>query len=527
MAAAATLPLAYLFMRSIQGGVGPLIATLFDGRSLSLLARTVFLTVAVTFTAAAIGVSAAWLTSATNLPGGRFWTVAAALPLVVPSYVAAYSYIGAFGPRGALQGLLEPLGVEQLPQLYGFTGAWIVLSLFTYPYVFLSVRSALTQMDPSIEEAALTLTKSRGELFFRLTLPHLRPAILSGCLLVALYVVHDFGAVSLLRYDTFTRAIYLQYLGSFDRTAAATLSLALSAITLVIVGLEALARGRGDYFRIHGSAGRMRKTHPLGRMKWPAFGFLGFILLLAIGIPASAMSVWLYRGIRTGAELGLTGAAAANSLAASLLGAVLTAAAAVPVAMLVVRSKSALARVAERASFMGYALPGVVVALSLVFFGARVAPFMYQTMAMLLLAYLVLFLPLAVSASRNSLLQVPPRLEDAARTLGTGKAGAFYRVVFPLMRPGLVTGTALVFLTAMKELPATLLLAPIGFKTLATEVWSATNVALFSQAALPALALILLSSVPLWFLIGRTARVEGAVENLVRSSYGHVESHSS
>ncbi|MGH2786040.1 MAG: ABC transporter permease, partial [Actinomycetota bacterium] len=178
-------------------------------------------------------------------------------------------------------------------------------------------------------------------------------------------------------------------------------------------------------------------------------------------------------------------------------------AAAWPIAVLAVRFPGRLARVTERASYTGYALPGLVVALSLVFFGIRAVPALYQTLFMLVFAYIVLFLPQAGGALRASLLQINPALEEASHSLGAGRYRTIGRVVLPLIRPGIAAGVALVFLTAMKELPATLLLAPTGFRTLATEIWSATNAAFFDRAAPPALAIVLASSIPLAVLMFR------------------------
>jgi iron(III) transport system permease protein len=212
---------------------------------------------------------------------------------------------------------------------------------------------------------------------------------------------------------------------------------------------------------------------------------------------------WLLRGIEAGEPLRLTTTLIGNSLRASALGALASVVAAWPVAVLSVRRGGRLGQVVEAACWAGHSLPGVVVALSLVFFGARLVPSIYQTHWLLTLAYVVLFLPQALGAMRASLLQISPTLEEASRLLGAGGAATLWRVVLPLARPGLLAGGALVFLTCMKELPATLLLAPTGYPTLATQVWSATSEAFFARAALPALALVLLSSLPMAVLVMR------------------------
>ncbi|MEZ4531421.1 MAG: ABC transporter permease subunit [Thermomicrobiales bacterium] len=189
---------------------------------------TALLAGAVSVTAALIAVPLAWLTLRADLPGRRVFAAVAILPLVIPSYVGAIAYVAALGPRGDLHGWLQGwFGIETIPSIYGFFGAWLILSLFTYPYVYLNVSAALAGLDPSIEDAARGLGRGPLATFFRITLPMLRPSILAGMLLSALYTVSDFGVVTLLRYDSLTRAIYVQYRASFDRSYAAALSLVL------------------------------------------------------------------------------------------------------------------------------------------------------------------------------------------------------------------------------------------------------------------------------------------------------------
>lgn len=497
------LPLVYLLVRSADLGWDRITDIAFSGRVQGLLWRTGLLAVAVTAGSVAIAVPVAWLTVRTDLPLRRFWAVATALPLAIPTYVGGFAFIGALGPRGLLQGWLEPLGVESLPSLYGFPGAWLVLTLFTYPYVLLTVRSALRNLDPSLEEASRTLGNGRWATFGRVVLPQLRPSITAGSLLVALYTLSDFGAVSMLRFDSFTRAIFVQYRASLDRSTAAVLGLVLVAITLVVLSGESGTRRRTTYHRLHTGGARPAPIVSLGRWRLPVFGLLCMLMIVALILPLAIIATWGMRGIDAGEPLRLTTTLVANSLRASGLGALATVVAAWPVAVLSVRRGGWPARLVEGACWAGHSLPGVVVALSLVFFGARVVPGIYQTQWMLTLAYVVLFLPQALGSMRSSLLQISPRLEEASRLLGRGSMATLWHVVVPLARPGILAGGTLVFLTCMKELPATLLLAPTGYPTLATQVWSATSEALFARAAAPALALVLLSSIPMAFFVLR------------------------
>ncbi|MGB0210283.1 MAG: ABC transporter permease, partial [Ilumatobacteraceae bacterium] len=242
----------------------------------------------------------------------------------------------------------------------------------------------------------------------------------------------------------------------------------------------------------------------LGRWRSPALAGLTLLVTLSLAVPLAVIGFWLVRGMRIdepvwpGIDLVL------NSLGVSLAAAAATTAAAVPVVLLARRAPGRLARIVEGLSWSGYALPGIVVALALVFFGAAVVPVAYQTLAMLVFAYVVLFLPQAIGAVRSSVVQVTPSVEEASLLLGASRRETFRRVMLPLLRPGLTAGAGLVFLTAMKELPATLLLSPTGFGTLSTRVWNATSEGFLGRSAGPALTLVALSSVPMAFLLARS-----------------------
>jgi len=488
------LPLAYLVVRAGSGG-GRGWRVLTRTNTLELLWSTGVLVASVTAASVTIGVSVAWLTTRTDLPWRRFFAVGSALPLVIPSYVAAFCLLGAFGPRGLLQQLL---GVERLPEIYGYWGALAALTLSTYPYVLLLVSAALRGLDPALEEAARGLGRSPLETFRRVTLPALRPSIGAGALLVALYTLSDFGVVSLMRYDALTRAIYLQYRSLFDRTPAAVLALVLVALTALVLVLE--SRWRRRVSRTGPGTARQPRPHRLGRWRWPAVAYCATVVGAFLAVPAAVLVYWLARGIDR-AEVPWR--EALNSVTASGLAAAVAAVAAVPVALLAMRHASRLTRLLERLSFAGNALPGIVIALSLVFFAANYASPLYQTLFLLVFAYVVRFLPQALAGVESSLASVGPRVEEAARALGRGPVSVALTVTVPLVRSGIFAGAALVFLSAMKELPATLLLRPIGFETLATEIWKLTSVGAYSRAALPALVLILVSAPFVYLLSSR------------------------
>lgn len=496
------LPVAYLAVRA-AGASSESWDLILRDRTVWLALRTIGLAAAVTATAAAIGVAFAWLAVRSDLPFRRVWAVLYALPLVVPSYVGAFVLLAALGPKGLVQGWLEPLGVDRLPDIGGFPGAYLALTLFTYPYVYLVSAAAIRGLDPSLEETARTLGRPRGEVFQRVTLPLLRPAIAAGGLLVALYTLHDFGAVSLMRFPTFTQAIYLQYRAAFDRTPAAILSLMLVAIALAVLTAEQRFRGRARYYRTGAGAARDLPVVPLGSWRWPALALSATVVGLALVLPAAVLGYLLVRGLAAGIPFNLTLGAAGNSILVSAVGAAAALILALPVAALAARYPGRGADSVERVAYVGYALPGLVVALAFVFFAARYATVFYQSLLLVVVAYVVLFLPQVAEPLKTGLLQLSPRVEEAGRTLGRAPREVFRRVVLPLLGRPAAAGMALVFLTAMKELPATLLLRPTGFETLATRIWTSASAGLYSRAAVPALLILLVSAVPLSLLARR------------------------
>lgn len=499
VAMAVLLTPVWLVLRTWEAGP-QLVELLFRAETLRVLLRTLLLVATVTVGSALIAMPLAWITVRCDVPLRRTWSVLTALPLVVPSYVGALAMIAALGPRGILAGWLQPLtGQATLPSIYGFFGAALTLSLLSYPYMLLSLRAGLRDLDASLEEASWSLGQGGWGTFRRVVLPQMAPSIAAGALLVALYTLSDFGAVSLLRYDTFTSVIYLQYQTSFDRSLAAGMSLVLVLMTLGILLLESLARGRARYYRASAGPGRIGRRS--SGYRWLLMLLPAAVSLISLGIPLSVLTYWLVRGLAAGEQLGALWRPTVQSAGVAAASALVCLVAALPVAILAVRHADRVSRAIERASYIGFGLPGIVVALALVFFSTRLARPLYQTLPLLIFAYLVLFLPQAVGAIRASLVRIKPSIEEAGRSLGRTRWGVACTVTLPLLRSGIIAALALVFLTTMKELPATLVLGPIGFETLATKVWSATDNVYFARAAAPALLLVVVSAVPMGLLL--------------------------
>jgi iron(III) transport system permease protein len=482
----ALIPLGYLVVRTARVGWVGLVDELLTVRVAELAVRSLGLSLVVSSACILLGVCCAFAVTRTDLPGRRFFGVLAALPLAVPTYVAAFGWLSAF------------------EEFDGFWPAALVLTLCCYPYVYLPVAGSLVGADPAQEEVSRSLGRGPVGTFLGVTVRQVRPAIMAGALLVALYVLSDFGAVSILRADTFTRAIFIEFELGFDRTGALVLSTVLIALTVALLVAEYLTRHRQARYAPIGAA--TRRPHAmirLGWLRWPSLVALIAVSLLALGIPVVNLAQRFTAGMSRPGSLAEVASAAGNSLWISLAGAALTTVLALPIGILAARRHGRFPALVERLSYLTHALPGVVIGLSLVFFGITVAFALYQTVWLLLFAYAALFLPLAVAAVTSAAKQSPPMLEDVARSLGRRSSAVWRTVTLPLAMPGIAAGAALVFITGMKELPATLLLRPTGMETLATRLWTHTTVASYAAAAPYAALLVLLTVVPTWLLTVR------------------------
>jgi iron(III) transport system permease protein len=449
------VPLVYLAVRSTEQGSGVIVDELTRPQTRAMLWRSGILAMSVTVACTAIGVGAAWLVTMTNLRGRGVWQAIFALPLAVPTYVAAYTWLGSFRS-------LSP-----------FVGSFTVLTLCSYPYVYLPVLAALRRFDPQQAELARSLGCSARQVARRVLLPQIRPAVTSGALLVLLYVLSDFGAVNMMRYDTLTNGIYLSYVGSFDRTPAAILGLMLVAVTAIVVIGEMRSRGAMNT-SIASARGARRRSAPiqLGWKQAPALGASGLLIGLALGVPLGALLRWTVGSDRSPIDWSLLWETVWATVMVSILGSIACTVLAVPIAYLSARVRSRTSAALEAVSYLGHALPGIVIALSMVFLGVRFLPSIYQRTPLLILAYVALFLPLA-------------------------PFGVLRRVTIRIASPGVAAGAAMVALTCVKELPATLLLRPTSLDTLATRVWTETGVADYTRAAPYAIAMLLLGAVPM------------------------------
>lgn len=481
--AVALIPLFYLGVRVSEAGWDRITEEVLTTRTGELAAHSVALAAVVTLACAVLGVGTAFMVTRTDLPARRTFGVLAALPLAVPTYVAGFSWVSIVD---------------------GFAGFWpaaLVLTLCSYPYVYLPVAAALSGADPAQQEVAQSLGRGAWATFTSVTLRQIRPAVAAGSLLVLLYVLSDFGAVSIVRVEVFTQAIFTSINLGFDKTGALVLATVLVMLTLAVLTAEGMTRTRGArYARIGAGSRRPFTLAHLGRWRYPALTVLLGVSALALAVPAYALVRWFAEGVSRPGSMAEVATAAGNSLWAATLGALLTVLLALPVGLLGARRPGLVATLLDRAAYISHALPGLVIGLSLVFFGIHVVYPLYQTIWLLALAYAALFLPLAVGSVGSAFAQSPSVLEETARSLGRGPLHVLRTVTIPLAAPGIGAGTALVFLTCMKELPASLLLRPTGFDTLATELWTHTNASEFAAAAPYAVILVAMAALPTWWL---------------------------
>lgn len=487
VAALTAIPIGYVVIGAIAAGWDQVVALVWRPRVGQLLGNTVLLVVLGMAACAVLGTAAAWLVERCDLPWRGLWTALMAAPLAVPAFVNS---VGWFALTPSAQGL---------------AAAVLITTLSYFPLVYLPVAAVLRGTDPAYEELARVLGNGPWRTFARVVVPQLRPALLGGTLLVGLHLLAEFGALQSLQFATFTTAIYDQFQSTFNGSAATMLAGVLVLLCLVLLLGELRLAGRVRTARVGAGAARAPVRHRLGAGRLPAMVGLTAVAVLALGVPLGSIAEWLLTSTSTAFPLGELAAATATSLGLGAAGAVVTVGLAVPVAWLAVRHRGRLSRVIERCTYIGSSLPGIVVALAMITIAINAVPVLYQGFAMLLAAYAVLFMPRAMVSVRAALGQVPPELDDVARSLGLRPRAVALRVTLPLIARGLGSGAALVFLAIVTELTSTLLLAPIGVDTLATQFWSSSSEIRYGAAAPYALLMIVLSA-PMAYLLTRETR---------------------
>jgi iron(III) transport system permease protein len=479
VAVALTLPLVFLLVLAHHAGYAEVRQLLARQLTLTLLWNTVRLTVVVTALCAVIGTAAAWCTERTNLPLRGMWSALLVIPLAIPDFVTSFGW------------------TSLSTRITGFHGAVIVMTLAVYPLVYLPVAASLRNADPGQEEMSRSLGVGRIRTFIRVTLGQARNAILGGCLLVALVMLAEYGAFEILGYRTFTTEIFTEFHVAFDLSGACALSLVLVALSILVVGGDMRLRGRGQVAPTGANVQRVTPPHRLGKATVPVL--LGFVALvgLAVGIPVGASIYWIVEGQPAALSgVSMLSAAGHTAMYAAAAGLVATIAA-LPLGLLSVRYPGRTPRLLERSTLIVLAMPGIVTALALTYIVERYAGGrLYQSATLLVIAYTILFFPLALVSVRASVARAPARLDDVARSLGKRRSAVLFRVTLPLLAPGLAASFSLVFLSVVTELTATLILIPTGVQTLATQFWAYQQNLSYSQAAPFALMMIGIAAVP-------------------------------
>lgn len=488
----------------LRANVGDFFDAIGEADAWGPLRRTLLLATTVSIATSVVGTTLAWLLVRTDLPGRPAFRVVAPLPLVIPSYVGALALLAAFAPGGLLEGVLGFAGFDDVHQVRGFWGSTIVLTLLTYPYVYLPVAARLATLPADLEESARSLGRSPREVFTTIVMPQLTGAIGAGALLVFLYTLSEFGAVALLQYDTLTRVIFSARL--FEPEISLALSLLLAAVAFCVVAAERVLTRRRRFVEAPSSR-RVAPAAPLGLWRVPSLVFVVVLYGLALVVPIAVLVQWVLRGVFGSATLDASRLVdpAITTAWLGVVTAVVAVATVLPIAYLVTRYRSRSGDVCGAIVTAGFALPGLVLALALVslVLDTSVLEPLYLTYTLLIVAYTIHFGSQALRPTQLAVGGVSERVLDASRSLGAGRARRFTTIEAPLMRGGLAAGGGLVMLSTMKELPATLVLAPLGVQTLATRVWSATQEGFYAQAGLTALVLLAVSGVLTWLLTVR------------------------
>ncbi|WP_028534760.1 ABC transporter permease [Paludibacterium yongneupense] len=492
VAALALLPLFFVVGVSIDSGWPTIRELVLRPRVGELLLNTGLLVALTLPLCIALGVGLAWLTERTDLPCRRGWSALATAPLAVPAFVHSYAW------------------VSLLPALHGLAAGVMVSVLAYFPFLYLPVAATLRRLDPALEDVAASLGMTARTRFFRVVLPQLRLAIWGGALLVGLHLLAEYGLYAMIRFDTFTTAIYDQFQSTFNGPAANMLAGVLALCCLALLLLEATTRGHARYARVGSGSIRQQRQLRLGRAaRYAALLLPLTTTLLALGVPLLTLARWLLAGGSDAWRSSGLLPALVQTLELAAAGALVALVAAVPMAWLSIRAPGRLQRMLEACNYVASSLPGIVVALALVTFTIHYTRAIYQTTLTVLLAYLLMFMPRAMLSLRTGIAQSPAELEDVARSLGRTPGQALRQITLRLAAPGAAAGAALVFLGVANELTATLLLAPSGTRTLATAFWALTSEIDYVSAAPYALLLIVLSMPLTWLLYHQSRRTAG------------------
>lgn len=509
IAAVAAIPIIFTLFSAVS--VEPeLWKRLYDTRLKVILPNTIKLLISVGMLTLFIGVTTAWIVTRYDFKGKKIWEWALILPLAVPGYVLAYAYASIMAPGGVAQNIWESIFAEaKMPSLYSFWGVSLILSLVNYPYVYLLTRASLLSQNVKYYEVAKTLGVPKYKRLWSINIRMAYPAIIAGLALALMEVMADFGTVALLRYPTFTEAIYRQMTARFDPSGAAALAFVLVGITFLLLNLERYFRGRRSFEQTRGSFRPQLPKKLNFRGAAAATAVILLIISLAFFIPALMLINMASDAITKGGLDQRFIRFTLNTIFVSTVGATAASLLAIPAAYLHARRPNTLNKAVYYMSSLGYSLPGPVIAVGILLTVAMLFNWLYGSILLLLMAYVVRFMPISLQSQDSSISMVSRSMEDAARTLGAGTWRTFKDILLPLIKRGILAGWVVVFVDCMKELPATMMLRPLAFDTLAVRVWVEASESLWEMAALPALLIVLAGLMPLIIIIKKMGDKSG------------------
>ena len=519
------LPMLAVLVAALTGGTET-ISHLADTVLGRYAGTTLLLVVLVSLGTFALGVGAAWLVTMTRFPGVRAFEIALVLPLAFPAYVLAYAYTHVLDHPGIVQSTLRDVtgwGARDywFPEIRSLGGAAVMLILVLYPYVYLLARAAFLQQSATTFLAARALGSSAWAAFFKISLPLARPAIAGGVLLAVMETIADFGTVAYFGVQTFATGIYTSWFSMADRAAAAQLALCLLSFALLVAMLERAQRGRAKY---HDQSRRQQPMEPS-----PLSGLRAWLAILLCGIPVAlgaVLPVIILFSMGVGSEQDLTSSRylgfIRNSLILASIAAVLTVTAAVVIGFYQRLVPGRLSNAAAYVSRLGYAVPGGVIAVGLLVpfaafdnaldammraqFDISTGLLVTGSIWLLVAAYMVRFLAAALGAYEGGQAMVPANMDAAARSLGQTPAGTLRRVHLPILAPSLLTALLIVFVDVMKELPATLIMRPFNFDTLAVQAYRLASDERLEGAAVPSLVIVAIGLIPVILICRQVGR---------------------
>ncbi|MBE9516832.1 MAG: iron ABC transporter permease [Proteobacteria bacterium] len=517
IAVAVLLPVAVIFSSWLQP-TGDVWKHLVETVLGDILLNSLILVIGVSIGTLILGTALAWLTAMCEFPGRRFFEWALMLPLAVPAYVLAFVVVGLFDYSGSVATWLRETAGLRLPEIRSASGVVLVMVLAFYPYVYMLARTAFQSQGRNLIDSGRILGLGPWDAFYRIALPMARPALAAGVALAVMESLADFGAVAVFNFDTFTTAIYKAWLGMFNLQAAAQLASVLLLFVMLMLYGERRLRNRAR-FTASGKTAKDLRYHLSGKHAWLATATCLFVLAIAFIIPVGQLLSWVVE----------TGAVDFDSRYFSFLGntlmlGVAAALAAAFIALMLAYTyrlkPDRFTLITLRISTMGYALPGSVLAVGIMLvavwfdktlvsvanklFGLELSQLITGTVLVLIIAYVVRFLAVAHSPIDSAFERIRPSILQAARSLGAGNWQILWRVSMPMLRSGILSAMLLVFVEVMKEMPATLLLRPFGWDTLATRIFEMTSEGEWERAALPAVTLILAGLIPVAFLVRRS-----------------------